>query len=147
MDLNEKSDLTENSRYFDIFRTKSWNVKIYTYIESAHKDLQNDMHINDNCIISNFLIWYKFWIKFLGPKILGQIWREKNFDIFLKTINISYIGIIMFILVENKVIYILVYKYFNKSFKCSCKLIYYKKKDFTKKIFDPFLKNYSLLHI
>jgi len=35
------------------------------------------MHINDICKKSNFLIWYKFWIKFLGPKILGKICREK----------------------------------------------------------------------
>ena len=59
------------------------------------------MHINDFCKRRNFLIRYKYQIKFLGTKILGKICREKNFDKFFKTINGSNIGIFVFILVEN----------------------------------------------
>ena len=89
-----KIDLTENSRYFSIFSEEGWNVKMYTYIESARRDLQNDMQIYDICKISNFLMWYKFWITILREKNLSKIWWEKNFDIFFKTIDISYIGIL-----------------------------------------------------
>jgi hypothetical protein len=35
------------------------------------------MHINEFCKISNFLIRYKFKIKFLGTKIFGKICGEK----------------------------------------------------------------------
>ena len=79
------------------------------------------MHINEFGKISSFLIRYKFKIKFLGPKILGKICGENNSDLFFQTINGSNIGLLMFILVENKISYNLVIEYFNKSFTCDLK--------------------------
>ena len=73
--------------------------------------------------MSIFLIMYKFKIKFLRPKILGKICGEKNFDLFFLNNNGSNIGILMFILVENKISYNLINEYFNKSFTCDCKTI------------------------
>ena len=37
----------------------------------------------------------------------------------------------MFILVENEISYNLVYNYFYKSFTSDCKIIFYKKNNFT----------------
>jgi len=59
------------------------------------------MHINDFCKRRNFLIRYKYQIKFLGTKILGKICREKNFDKFFKTIYGSNIVILVFVPVLN----------------------------------------------
>jgi hypothetical protein len=42
--------------FFDIFRTEGWNEQIYEFLELTRLYLQNDMHINDFCQISNFLI-------------------------------------------------------------------------------------------
>ncbi len=72
----------KNHVIFDIFRTEVWNVKLYTYLELASYDLQNGMHINEFCKISNFLIRYKFKIKFLALKILGKICGKKIFYFF-----------------------------------------------------------------
>jgi len=47
----------------------------------------------------------------------------------------SNIGTLMFILVENKISYNLVYEYFNKSFTCDWKIIL----NFLQKNFWPFL--------
>jgi hypothetical protein len=91
-------------------------VKLCTYLESASKDLQNDIHISEFCKISYFLLRYKLKVKFLGPKICGI----KSFHLFFNGLNI---GILMLILVENKISYNLVYEYFNKTLTCDCKII------------------------
>ena len=36
------------------------------------------MHINEFCKINNFLIDYKFYIKFLGTKMLAKTMTEQN---------------------------------------------------------------------
>ena len=97
--LKKKHDLvkTEKSRYFRYFPNRRLECKT-VYI---------------------FLITYKFKIQFLGRKI----YREKNFDLFFKTIIGSNISILMFILVENKISYNLAYEYFNKTLTCDCKII------------------------
>jgi hypothetical protein len=59
------------------------------------------MHNNEFGKIRNFLIRYKFYIKFVGTKIWGKICREKNFDKFYKTLSGSNIGMLVFILEEN----------------------------------------------
>jgi hypothetical protein len=62
LDPNEKFELNEKSRYFSLFSEgKVVNVKIYTYLESTRLDLQNDMHINEFCKESNFLIRKTFF--------------------------------------------------------------------------------------
>ena len=91
------------------------------------------MQINEFCKIRDFLIRYKFYIKFLGPKISGKICREKISITFFKTINGLNIGILNIFIEENEVSYNLVYENFNKSSTCDCKIIFYKKKNF-----DPF---------
>jgi hypothetical protein len=54
-------------------------------------------------------------IKFLGPKILGKISREKKISIkFFETINGSNIGILVFILVSKISVQNIEIKYLKK---------------------------------
>jgi len=47
------------------------------------------MHLNESCGMGNFLIRYKFKIKFLGTKILRKIRGEKISIYFFKPFTVQ----------------------------------------------------------